>query len=294
MSATIQLVEHCKTLRLKIDKNVTYLPYLSELNGKYIKYIDVCDEVTEDEDGRQYVGFSDDLFLSLIEKDTNVIKYDNFSLENFCISKTRQNRLLLNFKVDMEQSFLQCNNTQKIGKYIYILVWYTDLGDVNKVTEGENGLYCANSFEVQLKEQKNFFPDNREIFGKKFLNFLLYAPDPQEEPIPPIPPIGNGGGETAVVSQNICPCSYPRTYNNNISIIKEQSKDLFITLVKNSTKIFDSVPLYLFLYDNVYNYLTFNKIEFDFTLSYVTIAKSRVDEIKQWKLAVMFNCIYED
>lgn len=292
MSATIQLVERCKTLRLQITKEVTYLPYLSEVNDKFVKFIDVCDEVTEDEQGASYAAACANMFCSLIEKDTNIIKYDNFSLENFCLSRNKQNRLLLNFKIDLEKSYLFCRDSSQIGKYVYILIWYTETADVNKVTEGENNLYCANSFEVVLKEQKTFFQDNRELYDKKFLNFLLYAPKGQI--VPPIPPIEVGEGVTANASVNANTNLSFVTYNNNNSIVEEDATKLFVSFVKDSTKIFDAVPLYVFLYTDVFNFLTFNKVKFDFTLSYITIALSSVNDFKSQKKAIMFNCIYQD
>lgn len=282
MSATLQLVERCKALKLKLEHTVTYFPFMSELKGKYIKFIDICDQVAEDEEGHSYITSTDSLFINLIESHTNELKYNDFSLKPFCLSENKQNRILLNFQIDAEQSFIQCNDSSLLNKYVYILFWYSEDGDVNQVSENENMLYSANSFEVLTKEQKNFFGDNREIYAKRFVNFMLYAPAVQPQP-------GPGEGESAgQLTQSA------KTYNNNTAITETDTYSLFLTLVRNNVKILDSVPLYVFLYKHLYNILTFNKIVFDFTLSYITTSASYSSDAANKKKAVMFNAIYED
>lgn len=278
--AKLQLVEHCKTLRLKIEREITPFPYMSEIKGKFIRYVDICDRVREDEHGNEYIHDTNNMFINLVEFHTNNIKYNDFALNNFSVDTNKQNRILLNFMIDTEQSNIVCYDRTKFGKYVYILLWYSENGDVNVVEENENQLYNGNSFEVKLTDKKVFFPDNRELYDKKFVNFMLYAP--MGEIIPP--------GEEPVPS----PDDYV-TYNNNKSITEDMTANVFLTLVKDSTKIMDGIPLYIFLYKDVYNILTFNKIKFDFTLSYLTVSHSFYAECQDTLgRAVMFNAIFED
>lgn len=275
--SSLQLVEHCKCVRLYIEGVVTPFPYISELKDKFIRYVDVCDKVTEDEYGHSFIGDSSNMFINLVEYHTNNLKYSDFALNNFALSRNKQNRILLNFKIDMEQSSIVCYDTDKIGKYVYLLFWYTENGDVNLVEENENANYDANSFELVVDNKTVYFPDNRELYNKSFVNLLLYAPALNDSPLP------EGEGASALSSDY-------RTYNNNLSITEEDSKSMFITLVKDNRKILDSIPLYVFLYTDVYNIITLNKIKFDFTLSYITTAQSYTIANK----AVMFNCIYSN
>lgn len=276
----LQLVEHCKCVRLRIEGVNTPFPYLSELKDKFIRYIDVCDRVSEDEYGNAYVADCNDMYINLVEYHTNNLKYNDFALNNFALSKNKQNRILLNFKIDMEQSSVVCYDADKIGKYVYLLYWYAENGDVNVVEEEENNLYDANSFEVVVDYSKVFFADNRELYNKKFVNLMLYAPSASS----PLPDSSDSESASSLSA------SY-KTYNNNTSITETDAKSLFLTLVKDNKKILDSVPLYVFLYADVYNIITLNKIQFDFTLSYITASLSYMTNNRR---AVMFNCIYSN
>lgn len=240
---------------LQIGKN--YFPDLQEFLNKKILTINFIPNQKAPEIQAQDSSVEDGLYLSLT-RDGQKYDYLNVPISEFSLTNCKGNNVEICRELLWQNCYIDCVSSNNVGKTAVFVVWY----EYDKISMKDNGCNKSNysNFDVRLvtgNGYKNFFDDNRDLFGKGFRGFVF-------DPSINISPNGNA------------------TYTN--------SKNVFITLVKGGYAVIDSIPLVVFEQLGNYSQICFDNIMFDFENSYLQVFDTQ-DNIN--KKCVTISCSYQ-
>lgn len=229
---------------LKEGRN--YLPYISELKDRTIKYIDVCYNIYT----RDYAigALPADYALSLCKKGTSDLVYDNVSAVEFTPSVNNGRRQFVGYQLDLEKSFLNVD-PMGVGQNAFLVFYYED--DKGVRTQDKENLPTRKSTSgVPLGVGFNsYFQENRTINDKHFTGIY------------PTYSAFNNSGMVNLLGD------YAWSY-------------LTINLVRGSDIFFRNVPVICLLREGFYSEgcIVFDGIQIDFTNSFLESATPNTTE----------------
>lgn len=238
---------------LKQGRN--FLPFISDLKDRVIKYIDVVYDITDTSDVAINATL-ETMTLSLCKKDTNEYVFDGVSAENFCPMKRYGMRQFIGYKLDLEKSFLNADS-YAIGKNTFLVFYYQDEHGMNPSSAcskvSSSPVYFGSS-------TMNYFPENRTLVDKHFTGIH-----------PPVATLTADGTSTSM----------------------SEIQGMFINLVRGSNMFVRNVPLALLArtYQMV-NYIAFDGVQIDFTNSFIQLAPSSVSSCDGYGLVLDY--VYND
>lgn len=228
-----------------------FLPYVSELKDRTIKYIDVCFGIWSRDCG-SIGALPTDYALSLCKKGSNELVYDNVSAVEFAPLINRGRRMFVGYKLDLEKSFLNVDELA-VGENAFLVFYYED--DKGVTTQTKESLPTRKSTSgVKLVDGFNaYFAENRTINDKHFVG--------------------------------IYPTYTSYTNSGQVSIVDDYYWDsLFMNLVRGSDVFFRNVPLICLRREGLMSEgcIAFDGIQIDFTNSYLEQADSSMGEDGGW------------
>ncbi len=256
-----ELVSGAIGVSIQLNATKIYMPDIFDLRDKVIKYIDVCDELIQDLEGRQ-IDASNSGFINLVEKDTTNLKINDLPLDMLSLSENKGNRFKINFKCDLVNSYINWEGETNQNKSIYIIFWFDEPKTMQQIT---NNNVKIDSFEIPIIAngiREVSFKENRTLYRKKFRNLLLFAPS---------------------ISNMI-------TAEGNNSMTDTQSKNIFLTLQLQNYAYIRHIPIYVFKQNAVNFEIRLQNVEFDFTNSYLEMPSG----LSYSGTSVMFNAVYQD
>lgn len=225
----------------KVGQN--FFPFIPELKGRTILYIDFCPTLTSGIQRTQTINSDLSGTLNLMEHGTNNLFIKDCAVKEFAQPYNFGKRLPINKVVDFENSFVNCAQNPS-GGYFFVF-WYYDEKVANKTAENEQTDLIG--FEVVTNSRNRnyslgryYFGENRTLVRKKYAN--LFVQNFQNNPKSP-----NG-----------------YEINNYIN-------EAFVTLQNNNYMFIKDVPLVLFCQQGWTEVLTLQNVEIDFYQSYVTM-----------------------
>lgn len=238
------LVSGAIGVAVPITNNKIYIPDIADLRGKVIKYIDVCDLVTETVEGLNCLSNFNNFnaYFNLIEEGTKDLRFDNLNINMLRLSQNNGNRFPINLKISLPQSYITID-APVASTYIYLVFWFDDPKMQNPYKEEE--LTTTNYFEVNVQNTSTkqiLFPENRTLFNKEFRNIMNYATT-------------NGS-----------------TPNGRPLVDDELFFSSFLTLQKENYRYIRSVPVYVFNQVSQTWPLRLQNIKFDFTNSFIEVS----------------------
>lgn len=223
---------------LKVGRN--YLPYISELKDRTIKYIDVCYNIYTLE--HAIGALPADYALSLCKKATSELVFDNVSAVEFAPSVNNGRRQFVGYKLDLEKSFLSVD-PMGAGQNAFLVFYYED--DKGEQTQANSILPTRKSTSgVQLTDGFNsYFQENRTINDKHFTGIY------------PTYSAFNNSGFVNLLGDYSWSC-------------------LMINLVRGSDIFFRNVPVNCLLREGYYSEgcIVFDGVQIDFTNSFLESA----------------------
>lgn len=222
----------------------TYLPYISEIKDRTIKYIDVVSCGYDINGGNTNIPFGD-CTLSLIRKDTTEMFIEEADLFQFNPQYREGERMFVGEKIDPEKSFIHVTNANAVGKVCFFVFYWQDstvtiptATDIKRQTTNE--AICVGI--------KSFLNDSRVLADKKIVG--------------------------------ISPAVVTKDKNGNTNGFGEYSgmlTDAYLNLVKGSNIFFKNVPvLCLQRYNSWINTLCFEDVEIDMTNSFVQVSPQQI------------------
>lgn len=241
-------------LVVRPGQRIVYLPDLEVIRNKTIKHIDVCDELTNVLSETPLLS-PKNITLTLRRKNTQVNIIERLPLTELSTSLRNGNRLCFNDVFDIPASYIELdNNTLEHDAVIYFVAWFDEpyaAGVIDESAKRE-----ISYFELPLTGRRTFFPEDRTLFRKKFQSLFLSFPE--------------------------------ITAENRAGIDKSLSYKSFLSLQRINTQFMQAVPLYLFYQVDKAYMLDLQNIMFDFTNSFIDIAKLDTDSDLK---TVFFNCV---
>lgn len=237
----------------------TPFPYIPEIEGKTIKYIDIANGQYDPDNHSLYSTYYPSIDVSLCRKGTNDIFINRMNADAFNPESNLGNRMYIGQQIDTQQSFLNCP-ADEIGNYVFMCFFWQD-SEIRQ--EHKTTIVKENPNSVIIRGPKSFFPDNRIIAGKRF---------------------------TAVYgSQSITDSE------GNENLFCGNDEDYYINLVRGSNVFLKNVPLNLLKrYNNWTNYYEFDGVEIDQTNSWIDIPQNDIDSGYYIGNCVVLNFEYKE
>lgn len=250
-----------KLTNLKEGRN--YLPYVSDLKDRTIKYIDIMQEIYTPDD--EFLNAQpSDMALSLVKKGTSDLVYDNVSAVEFCPKINNGKRVLVGFVLDLEKSFINVSS-YSAGEGTFIVFYYEDDKGVATHTDNKIPMKRTTSVVKLTNGRQSYFSENRTINGKHFLG--------------------------------IYPSFSRFSQAGEVSPISEYFWDvLFVNLVRGSDIFVRNVPLYCLLRDdsNYEGHIVFDGVQIDFTNSFLEHMEGLPDYFAESNLCCVLGFDYKD
>lgn len=214
------------------------MPFVENLHGRYIKYIDFCPSRYLPNTAATGLQTSTDLFVTLYDKTGSTRLIDNLPLVRFDYTETNGIRQIVGSELTIEKSVIICNNAAAVGTVAAFVFWY-DLPQYSARNTKDDTLTDNVDIELTSASQYNQFPDDERMINKRFRRILVATPSV--------------------------------TPNYNTGITAAMLPNLYLTLRKGSYLVCDNLPLPLLYQLKMLQKTEFANIIFDFQSSYITI-----------------------
>ncbi|MDR2651418.1 MAG: hypothetical protein LBC68_03765 [Prevotellaceae bacterium] len=233
------------------------LPEIQSLDGLKIQTVNAVECF-----GYQSKLYTQDyyrLFLNLVDRNGHEVLHEDIPLIHLSLWACKGINLAINKVLSIKDCYI--NNPEYITGVVILVIAY----EIDGYSRQTDALPQATTLSIPVNYAysfRNYFPDNRVIFGTK-LQSLIAA----ESVISPL-------GE---------PCYHPDD---------ETFRALYVTLVKGVYKIFDTVPLVYFHQISWYERIKFKNIVFDCNSSYIEVGRG-LPEDEFIKKNVLFYIEYK-
>lgn len=213
-------------------------PYMENLNGRYIKYIDFYGATYLPGTATTGLTSTSDKFVTIMDEWGNKELIKNLPLERFNYVNTQGIRQAISAKISLENCYVFNQEAAAVGKIAAFVFWY-DLPEYSAKNSTDSVVTDSVTIPLTTAVRYNQFPDEERMVGKRFRRVLIAAP------------------------------SITPDYQSGISY--SNIANVYITLRKGSYTICDNVPLKLFDQIAMQQKSEFSNIIFDFQSSYLTI-----------------------
>ena len=239
------------------------LPYVEDLKNRYIKYIDFypCNYLPDTDAAG--ANSSTDLFLTLQTQYGNEYLVNAMPMERFDYTVTTGLRQAVSAKINLQSSFIDCQNASLVGKVALLVFWY-DLPEYSRANKSESVITDALTIPLTTAIRHNIFPDEERMANKRFRRILLGTPTTT-------PDFATG-------------------------LTLAQLQNIYITLRKGSYNVIENLPIVYLYQIQAYDKSEFANIVFDFLGSFLTIGGGNTIPNVQTDYigkAVFINLVYE-
>lgn len=245
------------------NTNKIFLPDISILRNKRIKYIDVIDSfLSHTANGNSIINVNTPKYITLVEQNTQQEIIQNLPttfLNPFKSNITVSDRIFINKIIDFSKSYIDVSKTDPdllAGKYIYIVVYFDEPRIWNVLLP--NSRTRTYSLELNLEKEKNYFSENLNLFDKKYRHLQLSTPVTT--------PSGNEG------------------------IDRYYLKNKFITLSRDNIQFIHRVPLVLFQHPHFSENMRLQNVKVDLQHSYIETTTTTSVDLK----SLFFNVVVDD
>ena len=215
-----------------------YFPIVENLRGRMIKFIDLCPcDYLPDTTAR---GVSSDtgLYLTIMNEHGNTELHRDMPLERFNYTMTLGVRQPICAKVNMQTSYVTCQDAAQVGKMAAFMFYY-DLPEYSARNTSDAVTTDAVNVLLTTATRYNALPDTDRLTGKRFRRIMLGTPT--------VTPEGT----------------------NCVNLA--QLQNLYITLRKGTYNVVENMPLFLLWQPYLLEKTEWANIIFDFQNSYITI-----------------------
>lgn len=240
-----------------------HLPFVENLNGRWIKYIDFAPAAYLPDTTAAGLQTSAGSFMTIFNKWGNTEIIRELPLERFDYSSTLGVRQPICSEIALADSYINCQDPALVGKTALLVFWY-DLPEYSARNTKDNVVTDSVSIPLTTGVRYNQFPDVNRMVGKRFRRILLGAPDV--------------------------------TPNMETGIGVQELANIYVTLRKGSYNVLDQVPVSLLRQLTMLQASEFQNIIFDFQSSFLTIGgQGTIPTLSTDYLgrSVFFNLQYE-
>lgn len=215
-----------------------YFPLVENLRGRMIKYIDFCQTDYLPDTIARGVQTTDDLYLTIMNEHGNTELHRDMPLVRFDYTQTLGVRQPICAKINMQTSFVTCQDAAQIGKFAAFMFYY-DLPEYSARNNSDAVITDAITIPLTTAARYNALPDSDRMTGKRFRRILLGMPTTTPD------------AQTALPTAQLANC--------------------FITLRKGTYDVVQNMPLPLLWQMGLLEKTEWANIIFDFQSSFVTI-----------------------
>lgn len=215
-----------------------YFPFVENINRRIIKYIDFAPAQYLPDTDKTGTTSTDNMYITVLDAVGNSEIQRNLPLERLNYKQTLGIRNPLFSKINLEASYVDCQNENMVGTTAAFVFWY-DLPEYSSRNTTDTLITDSVSIPLVTYIRYNQFPDSDRMVGKRFRRLLLSAPSV--------------------------------TPDLHTGITLEQTQNIYLTLRKGSYCIVDNLPLSLLYQLQMLTKTEFQNIIFDFQASYLTI-----------------------
>ena len=215
-----------------------YFPLVENLRNRMIKYIDFCQTDYLPDTIARGVQTTDDLYLTIMNEHGNTELHRDMPLVRFDYTQTLGVRQPICAKINMQTSFVTCQDAAQIGKFAAFMFYY-DLPEYSARNNSDAVITDAITIPLTTAARYNALPDSDRMTGKRFRRILLGMPTTTPD------------AQTALTQAQLANC--------------------FITLRKGTYDVVQNMPLPLLWQMGLLEKTEWANIIFDFQSSFVTI-----------------------
>lgn len=216
-----------------------YFPVVQYLRDRVIKFVDFYESAYLPGVANNVgLAATSDMFLSIKNQQGNEFLHYEMPLDRFDYAKTLGVRQPIFTKISLENSYVNCQDANNIGK-IAAFVFYYDLPEYSKKNDANALITDAVSIQLTTATRYNQFPDIDRLTGKRFRKLLLGIPSVTPDL------------QTALTASQLANC--------------------FVTLRKGSYNVVENLPLPILWQLGMLTQTEWANITFDFQNSYITI-----------------------
>lgn len=215
-----------------------YFPLVENLRGRVIKYIDFCQTDYLPDTTARGLQTHADMYLTIMNEYGNTELHRDMPLDRFDYATTLGVRQPICAKVNMQTSYLTCEDAAQIGK-VAAFMFYYDLPEYSARNTSDALTTDAIITPITTVTRYNALPDSDRLTGKRFRRILLGTP-------------------TVSPDQSTC-------------VGTQQLQNMFITLRKGTYNVVENMPLMLLWQLYFLEKTEWANIIFDFQSSYITV-----------------------
>ena len=215
-----------------------YFPLVENLRNRMIKYIDFCQTDYLPDTIARGVQTTDDLYLTIMNEHGNTELHRDMPLVRFDYTQTLGVRQPICAKINMQTSFVTCQDAAQIGKFAAFMFYY-DLPEYSARNNSDAVITDAITIPLTTAARYNALPDSDRMTGKRFRRILLGMPTTTPD------------AQTALTQAQLANC--------------------FITLRKGTYDVVQNMPLPLLWQMGLLEKTEWANIIFDFQSSFITI-----------------------
>lgn len=217
---------------------VNRFPIVENLRGRVIKFIDFYPTNYLPDTSAAGCSSSADMYITIRNEAGNTDLHFALPLVRLDYTQTLGNRTPIMSKINLQSTYLDCQNAALVGKTAAFIFWY-DLPEYSQRNTTDTLITDAISVPLTTSTRYNVLPDSDRMTGKRFRRILLGAPTTT-------PDLQTGLGWSEL-------------------------ENIYLTLRKGSYNIAENIPVYLLYQMQMLFKSEWQNIIFDFQSSYITI-----------------------
>lgn len=220
----------------RVGKNK--FPYVENLRGRIIKYIDFYGATYLPGTATQGVISTSDMYVTVMDEFGNQRLHSELPLERLNYTQTLGVRQAIFNKISLRDCYVNCQDASNVGKFAAFVFWY-DLPEFSQRNMTDAVMTDNISIPLTTATRYNKLPDEERMAGKRFRRILTAAPSV--------------------------------TPDLQTGIAYADLANLYLTLRKGSYMVCENLPIMLLYQLNMIQKSEFQNIIFDFQSSYITI-----------------------
>ena len=215
-----------------------YFPLVENLRSRMIKYIDFCQTDYLPDTTARGLQSTSDMYLTIMNEHGNTELHRDMPLERFDYVSTLGVRQPVCAKINMQTSYVTCQDAAQIGKMAAFMFYY-DLPEYSARNSSDAVITDAITVPLTTAARYNALPDTDRLTGKRFRRILLGIPTTTPD------------AQTGLTASQIGNC--------------------FITLRKGTYDVVQNMPLPVLWQMGMLEKSEWANIIFDFQSSFITI-----------------------